>query len=467
MGENHKMKKNKKTLLLSAMMLSLGLSFSSATLAGAAMPSSAVSSTQGEQLPTLAPMLESVLPAVVSVYVEGVQVQRQQIPEEFKFFFGPNLPTEREKPFEGLGSGVIIDAEKGYIITNNHVVTGANTIRIQLNDGREFDAKLVGKDEQSDIALLQITDKNPKGLVQVAFADSDKLRVGDYAVAIGNPFGLGQTATSGIISALARSGLTMEGFENFIQTDASINRGNSGGALVNLNGELIGMNTAILAPTGGNIGIGFAIPSNMVVSFTKQLIEFGEVKRGQLGIKGGEMTAEMAKALKVDAQRGAFVSEVLPDQSAAKAGIKAGDVIISIEGKPIHGFAELRAKVATAGAGAKLKMGLIRDGKEVTVDVTLQENVADATNAASIAPVFKGATLSNGTVKGQQGVLVDDVEKNSSAFRVGLRKGDLILAVNKEKVTTVAELRKLVDAKPSIMAINILRGNDQMYLILR
>ncbi len=238
----------KKSLILSALAMSLGLTLSSVPVANAALPVA----VQGQPLPSLAPMLEKVLPAVVSVHVAGTQVQRQQLPEEFRRFFGPNFPGQQQssRPFEGLGSGVIIDAAKGYVLTNNHVINNADKIRVQLNDGRELDAKLVGRDEQSDIALLQLSDT--KNLTAIKMADSDQLRVGDFAVAVGNPFGLGQTATSGIISALGRSGLNLEGLENFIQTDASINRGNSGGALVNLNGELIGINTAILAPSGGN-----------------------------------------------------------------------------------------------------------------------------------------------------------------------------------------------------------------------
>lgn len=357
----------KRSLILSALAMSISLAFASLPVANAAMPAAVA----GESLPSLAPMLEKVLPAVVSVRVEGTQVQRQpQLPEQFKFFFGPNMPTPKEstRPFEGLGSGVIIDAAKGYILTNNHVINNADKISVQLNDGREYDAKLIGRDEQSDIALLQVSDV--KNLTAVKIADSDKLRVGDFAVAVGNPFGLGQTATSGIISALGRSGLSLEGLENFIQTDASINRGNSGGALVNLNGELIGINTAILAPGGGNIGIGFAIPSNMAQNLSKQLIEFGEVKRGLLGIKGSEMTADMAKAFNTDAQRGAFISEVMPKSAAAKAGIKAGDILVSLDGKPISSFAELRAKVGTTAPGTTVKIGLLREGKPMEVAVT-------------------------------------------------------------------------------------------------
>lgn len=324
-------------------------------------------------------MLEKVLPAVVSVRVEGTASQGQKIPEEFKKFFGDDLPDQPAQPFEGLGSGVIINANKGYVLTNNHVINQAQKISIQLNDGREFDAKLIGSDDQSDIALLQI--QNPSKLTQIAIADSDKLRVGDFAVAVGNPFGLGQTATSGIISALGRSGLNLEGLENFIQTDASINRGNSGGALLNLNGELIGINTAILAPGGGSVGIGFAIPSNMARILAQQLIDFGEIKRGLLGIKGTEMSADIAKAFNLDVQRGAFVSEVLPGSGSAKAGVKAGDIITSLNGKPLNSFAELRSRIATTEPGTKVKLGLLRNGKPLEVEVTLDTSTSSSASA--------------------------------------------------------------------------------------
>ncbi|AKJ43260.1 serine endoprotease DegQ [Pragia fontium] len=455
----------KTTLLLSALTVSLGLTFSSVPAANAALPASVA----GEQIPSLAPMLDKVLPAVVSVYVEGTQVQRQRIPEEFKFFFGPNMPSEQQstRPFEGLGSGVIINVDKGYVVTNNHVINNADKIRVQLNNGKEYQAKLIGRDEQSDIALLQLVDAKAKDLTSIKVADSDALRVGDFAVAVGNPFGLGQTATSGIVSALGRSGLNLEGLENFIQTDASINRGNSGGALVNLNGELIGINTAILAPSGGNVGIGFAIPSNMVQSLTEQLIKYGEVKRGMLGIKGSEMTAEMAKAFKVDAQRGAFVSEVIPKSAAALAGIKSGDVIVSLDGKAISSFAELRAKVATAGAGKKVKMGLLREGKPLEVSVELQNSDQSSTNAESLLPALQGATLNNGEVKGTKGVVIKDVAKGSPAAQGGLQAGDVIIGINSDRTTNIGELRKILDSKPNVLAFNILRGEDNIYLILR
>lgn len=453
----------KKNQLLSALALSVGLSLSASFPAFAALPSQVPGQTA---IPSLAPMLEKVLPAVVSVQVEGTAVQSQRVPEELKKYFGDESPDQQAQPFEGLGSGVIIDAAKGYILTNNHVISQADKISVQLNDGREFDAKLIGGDDQSDIALLQV--QNPSNLTQIAIADSDKLRVGDFAVAVGNPFGLGQTATSGIISALGRSGLNLEGLENFIQTNASINRGNSGGALLNLNGELIGINTAILAPGGGSIGIGFAIPSNMAKTLAQQLIQFGEVKRGLLGIKGMEMSADIAKAFNINVQRGAFVSEVLPNSGSAKAGIKSGDVIVSLNDKPLSSFAELRSRIATTEPGAKVKLGLIRDGKPLNVEVTLDKSTSSSASAELIAPALQGATLSDGQLKdGTKGISIDTVEKSSPAAQAGLHQDDVIIGVNRTRVQSIAELRKVLESKPTVIALQIMRGNESIYILLR
>ena len=450
----------KQTQLLSALALSVGLTLSASFQAVASIPGQVADQAP---LPSLAPMLEKVLPAVVSVRVEGTASQGQKIPEEFKRFFGDDLPDQPAQPFEGLGSGVIINASKGYVLTNNHVINQAQKISIQLNDGREFDAKLIGSDDQSDIALLQI--QNPSKLTQIAIADSDKLRVGDFAVAVGNPFGLGQTATSGIVSALGRSGLNLEGLENFIQTDASINRGNSGGALVNLNGELIGINTAILAPDGGNIGIGFAIPSNMVKNLTAQMVQYGQVKRGELGIMGTELNSELAKAMKVDAQRGAFVSQVMPNSSAAKAGIKAGDVITSLNGKPISSFAALRAEVGSMPIGSKVTLGLLREGKPVNVSLELQQSSQNQVDSSTIFSGIEGAEMSN---KGaDKGVVVNNVKANSPAARIGLKKGDVIMGANQQPVKNIAELRKILDSKPSVLALNIQRGDTSIYLLMQ
>lgn len=453
----------KQTLLLSALALSIGLSLSVLPPAAASLPTQVPG--QGA-LPSLAPMLEKVLPAVVSVQVEGTASPTLNMPEELKKYFGDNAPQEQAQPFEGLGSGVIIDAAKGYVLTNNHVINQAQKISVQLNDGREFDAKLVGSDEQSDIALLQLI--KPSNLTQIAIADSDKLRVGDFAVAVGNPFGLGQTATSGIISALGRSGLNLEGLENFIQTDASINRGNSGGALLNLNGELIGINTAILAPGGGSIGIGFAIPSNMAKTLADQLIQFGEIKRGLLGIKGMEMSSDIAKAMNLNVQRGAFVSEVLPNSGSAKAGIKSGDVIVSLNGKPLNSFAELRSRIATTEPGTKVKLGLLRDGKPVDVEVTLDKSTSSTASAELIIPALQGASFSDGQMKdGTKGVVIDNVDKGSAAAQVGLHKDDIIIGLNRERIHSIAELRKVLEGKPPVIALNVIRGNESIYLLLR
>ena len=439
----------KQTQLLSALALSVGLTLSASFQAVASIPGQVADQAP---LPSLAPMLEKVLPAVVSVRVEGTASQGQKIPEEFKKFFGDDLPDQPAQPFEGLGSGVIINASKGYVLTNNHVINQAQKISIQLNDGREFDAKLIGSDDQSDIALLQI--QNPSKLTQIAIADSDKLRVGDFAVAVGNPLG--------------RSGLNLEGLENFIQTDASINRGNSGGALLNLNGELIGINTAILAPGGGSVGIGFAIPSNMARTLAQQLIDFGEIKRGLLGIKGTEMSADIAKAFNLDVQRGAFVSEVLPGSGSAKAGVKAGDIITSLNGKPLNSFAELRSRIATTEPGTKVKLGLLRNGKPLEVEVTLDTSTSSSASAEMITPALEGATLSDGQLKdGGKGIKIDEVVKGSPAAQAGLQKDDVIIGVNRDRVNSIAEMRKVLAAKPAIIALQIVRGNESIYLLMR
>jgi len=480
----------KTTLAMSALALSLSLALSPLSASAAETASSA---TTAQQMPSLAPMLEKVMPSVVSINVEGsTTVDTPRMGRNFQQFFGDNSPfcqdgspfqnspfcqgggqggpgaprgnggSQQEK-FMALGSGVIIDAAKGYVVTNNHVVDNATTIKISLSDGRKFDAKVVGKDPRSDIALIQI--QNPKNLTAIKLADSDALRVGDYTVAIGNPFGLGETVTSGIVSALGRSGLNVENYENFIQTDAAINRGNSGGALVNLNGELIGINTAILAPDGGNIGIGFAIPSNMVKSLTEQMVKYGQVKRGELGIMGTELSSDLAKAMKVDAQRGAFVSQVLPNSSAAKAGIKAGDVITSLNGKPISSFSALRAQVGTMPVGSKIELGLVRDGKPVNVSLELQQSSQTQVDSSSIFNGIDGAEMSN---KGaDKGVVVSSIKPGTQAAQIGLKKGDVIVGANQQPVKNIADLRKLLESKPSVLALNIQRGDSTIYLLMQ
>ena len=423
--------------------------------------------SNNQATPSLADMLDKVRPAVVSISVEGKAKEDQgrsrmrDLPEEFQFFFGDMFSDRfggdsRPRQFRGLGSGVIINAEKGY----------ADKITIQLDDGREFKAKLVGADPQSDVALVQI--ENPKNLTALKFADSDKLRVGDFSVAIGNPFGLGQTVTSGIISALGRStGDADEGYQNYIQTDAAVNQGNSGGPLINLKGELIGINTAIISPSGGNAGIAFAIPSNMVNNLVQQIIEFGDVKRGMLGIKGGELNADLAKEFGVDAQQGAFISEVFPESAAAKAGLKAGDVITELNGQKLHSFSELRAKIATSGVGKDIELTYLRDGKTAKTKVTLQSEIGSTSSVTDLLPELKGAEYTNQDEKGVKGVSITKVEKGSLAEARGLKKGDLIIGVNRHRVENVSELRKVLSEKPSVVYLNIVRDGANFFLMVQ
>ena len=307
-----------------------------------------------QEKPSISPMLKQVLPTVVSVSVEGTRKYKQEIPEFIKPFLKENspLPEEQiiEKPFKGIGSGVVIDGENGYIVTNNHVIDNAEKIFVTLDNGEKYEEKKIGTDSRSDIAVLQI---NVENLKAIKLGDSDDLDVGEFVVAIGNPLGFSQSVTTGIISALSRSGLGLgiDGFEDFIQTDAAINRGNSGGALINWKGELIGINTAIAGTNGGSIGIGFAIPSNMVNNLVEQIIEHGEIERGLLGILGGNITQELVEALNLNTNRGAFITQVVDKSAADKAEIMAGDVITHINGKKIRSFDELRARIGSLRAG--------------------------------------------------------------------------------------------------------------------
>jgi len=422
------------------------------------------SSVDGQTMPSLAPMLEKATPAVVSIAVQGTHEVKQNIPNIFRFFGNPNQnPNQaQQRLFRGLGSGVIIDAEKGYIVTNNHVVEKADKIMITLKDGRQIKAEKIGSDADSDIALLQIDADN---LTAIKISDSDELRVGDFAIAIGSPFGLGQTVTSGIVSALGRSGLNIEDYEDFIQTDAAINSGNSGGALVNLRGELIGINTAILGPNGGNIGIGFAIPSNMMHNLVKQIIEFGEVHRGVLGVSGRSVNGEIAKAMELKISQGGFIEQVMPDSAADEAGIKAGDVVIKVNGKSIKTFNELRGKIGSIGAGKKVKLTIVRNGNEKNFTVKLKQSQAAYIAAASIHRMFEGAKLENNS--NNNGVIVKNIEEDSPAYLVGLESGDLITAINRTRISNIAELRNYLKDRKGVFALNIIRDNYSQYLMIR
>ena len=324
------------------------------------------SSTDERGLPTLAPVLKQVLPGVVSIAVQGrMPVEQNPLYQDpfFRRYFGiPDQPPERE--FQSAGSGVIIDAAKGYVLTNNHVVERADRIAVGLHDGRRLEAKLIGADPEADVALLRVP---PQNLTAVPFGDSDTMQVGDYVIAIGNPFGLGQTVTSGIISALGRSGLGIEGYEDFIQTDAAINPGNSGGALVDLRGRLIGINTAIVGPTQGNVGIGFAIPINMAREITDQLHRYGKVRRGQLGVVVQDLPANVAAKMAAEGRGGATVMDVAKGSAADKAGIRKNDVIAAVNARPVRSAGDLRNRIGMARVNQKVDLQVVRNGKVLMV----------------------------------------------------------------------------------------------------
>lgn len=429
-------------------------------------------SVDGQPLPSLAPMLKRATPAVVNISTR-TQIQEAEHPllrdPFFRYFFDiPNQPRRRET--SSLGSGVIVDARRGYILTNNHVIDKADEIMVTLSDGRHLSAKLVGADPESDIAVIKVEADN---LTELPVADSSQLQVGDFVVAIGNPFGLGQTVTSGIISALGRSGLGIEGYEDFIQTDASINPGNSGGALVDFDGNLIGINTAIIAPSGGNVGIGFAVPINMAKAVVDQLIEYGEVRRGMLGVQITDVTPDIVEALELKVSDGAVVQSVTPGSPAEKAGIQAGDVIVSVNGQPIKGASDLRNTIGLIRAGTEVRLGLLREDQRREVKATIGENQQNqvASSQGAQGSVLQGATFGpvpsdDPNYGGTGGVLVTGVEQGSRAWNSGLRAGDIITAVNRQAVRDPRELQERV-ADQGTVALNILRDNQSLFLILR
>lgn len=427
----------------------------------------------GQPLPSLAPMLERTTPAVVNIATEGyIKVRENALLSDpvFRHFF--KLPRQyRHRKTESLGSGVIVDARKGFILTNTHVIDKASKITVTLNTGIELDAQVVGADPDTDIAVIQV---NSKTLTALKMANSDANRVGDFVVAIGNPFGLGQTVTSGIISALGRSGLGIEGYEDFIQTDASINVGNSGGALVNLRGELIGINTAILAPGGGSVGIGFAIPSNMAYQVMRHLVKYGEVKRGSLGLMVQEITSDLASAFKLRSTNGVIITKVKPRSSAEFAGIEVGDVVIAINHKTVRNAMDMRNAFGLHIVGEAINMTLFRNGKRVNVKVVIAESRKVVIQGGRIHPVLKGTILSdineeiNESVsrkKNIQGILIEKVAPYSSAHQFGLRKGDVIIGINNNRITTLKQLGKIKESGQSL-ALNIMRNNTNLLLML-
>ena len=427
-------------------------------------------STDARGLPTLAPLVNEVTPAVVNIsVVTRAPMENNPLFRDpfFRRFFG--LPDQQQQREQAAGSGVIVDAARGYVLTNNHVIKDAERILITLKDRRQFNAKLVGTDPGTDIAVLQIV---ASGLSALKIGDSDNLQVGDYVLAIGNPFGIGQTVTSGIVSALGRSGLNIEGYEDFIQTDASINPGNSGGALVNLRGELIGINTAIIGPSGGNVGIGFAVPSNMARAVMNQIIRHGEVRRGRLGIEMADLTQELAKKLGVNSLEGALIAVVQPASPAEKSGMRQGDVVTALNGRAIRNATELRARLGLTAIGDEVEMRINRGGAARTVrtqiappDVSVGEGQAiPQLPGMRVIEIQRGSPLYQRLQGG--GLVVSAVEQNSAAWVAGFRPGDIIYAVNRRRMQTAAELQAALRGAQSY-TVGLLRGDFNLTIMLR
>ena len=414
-----------------------------------------------EPMPSLAPMLKEATPAVVNIATEGRVVEKTPLLSDpiLRHFF--NIPEQQERKTANLGSGVIVDADKGYILTNHHVIDKAEIIHVTLHDGRKLQAKLVGTDDETDIAVIQIKADDLKAL---PMADSKKLQVGDFVVAIGSPFGLRQTVTSGIVSALGRSGLGIESYEDFIQTDASINPGNSGGALVNLRGELVGLNTAILGPNGGNIGIGFAIPSTMAKDVMVQLIKDGKVSRGRLGIVAQDLTPELASAFGINQNAGAVVAQVEKGAPADKVGLKAGDVITHVNGNKVTGSADMRNVIGLLRVNSEVEMRVLRNGKKISVRAIIQEPEQHAIKGEELSPYLAGLVFSDSD---EGMVVISEASPNSRAAREGLRPGDILLSINRVPVQRVADLEAAVNRSARGVLINIQRGNGAFFLVLK
>ncbi len=424
----------------------------------------------GKPFPSLAPMIKQVHPAVVNISTFSTQ-QNSYNPllndPFFRHFF--NIPDQRrfqaqpKKRQQSAGSGVIVDAEDGIVMTNYHVIKEADEVQVSLADGRSFEAKILGVDADLDIAILEVDGKD---LVDVTIADSDVLEVGDFVVAIGNPFGLGQTVTTGVVSALGRTGLGIEGYENFIQTDASINPGNSGGALVNLAGELVGINTAIIAPSGGNVGIGFAIPSNMAKASMEQILEHGEVKRGQIGIGIQDITPDLRKAFALEnGQGGVLITNVVKGSPAEDAGLEAGDIVIEVDGQPTRSTGQLRSQIGMRTVGDYTKLTIIRDGEIERRKVKVGKPETFAQLDGTLHDLLEGVQLEeepNG-----KGILVAHIAPNSSAAYSGLRPGDIIVAVNKRRVYDIPSLSKALSLSKSSILMQVNRRGGSLFIVIR
>jgi serine protease DegQ len=446
------------------------LAFAAAT--HAALPES----VDGQMMPSLAPLVEKTAPAVVNIRTKStVAAQNNPLLQDpfFRRFFGvpEGQGQQREREVSAAGSGVIIDAKEGLLLTNHHVIADADEIKVYLNDDRAFNAVVVGSDAGTDIAVLRI--ENPENLTDMQIGNSDQLRVGDFVVAIGNPFGLQHTVTSGIVSALGRRGIQRDGYEDFIQTDASINPGNSGGALINLKGELIGINSAIFSSSGGNIGIGFAIPVSIAESIMAQIIEFGEVKRGMLGVSIRDFNAETAEALGIDTDdyQGAMVEEIFPDSPAENAGIEVGDIIVAVDGQKVSGAGDLRTTIGLKRSGDSVKITVQRDNKEKNFTATLDAlNTTPVVVAGDIHPGLAGAEFSAYTSGSQAyqglGVQIDSIAPGSPAEFRGLQANDVITQVNQMPLANVSDLQKLA-ADQTLLVLKVHRGNRTLLRTIR
>lgn len=414
----------------------------------------------GQPMPSLAPLVKRVAPAVVNIRVSQTITTRSPFGDDtFRRFFG--IPDERE--VASAGSGVIVDAENGYILTNHHVVENADKIQISLINEVSLDAVVIGSDAATDIAVIKV---DPQNLVELPIGISDDVEVGDFVIAIGNPFGLGHTVTSGIISALGRTGISSNGYEDFIQTDASINPGNSGGALVNMNGELIGINSVIISRTGNNVGIGFAVPSEIARSIMRQILDFGEVRRGLLGVTITTIDEESAKALGAEVESGALVSNIEPGSAAEEAGLQVDDIITRVDDKKIDNSRELANAIGLKGSGEEIGIEFVRDGTSHSVTATLGQQSVSRSAGTEIHPGLAGAQFATSSTSTVGGVVVTEVEPGSPAAQRGLRSGDVIIAVNRRPVQDLRELRAVAQGN-RILFLLVRRGDRQLMLQIR
>ncbi|CAK0757863.1 periplasmic serine endoprotease [Gammaproteobacteria bacterium] len=457
----------KRISITNTVLLAGGLLCGITPLIWGALPSKLM---DGREIPSLAPILEPILPSVVNISTRSrVRVRKSPLFDDpfFRHFF--DLPERpRERVAQSLGSGVVINASNGYVVTNHHVVDKADEITVTLQDGRVLQAQPVGSDSDTDIAVIQIPAEH---LTAIPLGDSDRLRVGDFVTAIGNPFGLGQTVTSGIVSALGRSGLGIEGYEDFIQTDASINPGNSGGALVDLRGELVGINTAILAPNGGNVGIGFAIPANMAHQVVTQLTEHGRMRRGSLGAQLQDVTPDLAAAFGIPSQ-GAVVAKIMRNSSADQAGLRVGDVVVAINGHMVHGSRDLRNTFGMLSIGAKAELRVLRGGRPVQFTIKVLDPRKETVSGEQIDDRLRGAvfgTIAENSPNSEEweGVMVVEISQGSKAANAGLQENDLLVAINRQPIRNLDDLKRMTRGKNNNLLLNIQRGAASFLILLQ